>query len=275
MKDSNMMTTLARFETAPVTVTEAKMNIFAPVDKISNIKKYQIYTTIYEDNYFKVSVSGTRLTQIHRDILDIALFYGSNYIEKKVEESIPIRTFSLYSIQKHLQHKHKKNQAWIIEKFKELKRATISIYEKKNEEEIEFNIIRVAKRSDKLKEYILVFEELYFNFFEKSISISYKKLLFEILSLKNPQTKSIVRYMISFQKGHQINIDTLLKKIGVQGGQRNINIVRKLVLDELTKVGHKFNISLQKTTQDQRRKNDITLKYTRHNDVVIFYPKKL
>jgi len=268
------MNDLIRFRTAPVTTAEAKLNLFAPVDKILDPSRYQIYTTIYDDDRFSVQVSGTRLTQIHRDILDIALFYGNYRIEEEIEQTIPVRTFSLHEIQKHLQYKYKNNQAWIVEKLQDLKRATIVVCDKTKEEDIEFNIIRVAKRSHKLQEYVLVFEELYFEFFEKSIGIDYKELLSEILKLKHPQTKAVVRYMLSHQKGHQINIDKLLNKIGVQGGQRNTNKHRKAVIEEIEEIGEKFNISLIKTTNDGRRKGDITVKYVKHEKVKLQYPEK-
>jgi hypothetical protein len=267
------MNELTRFRTAPVTTTEAKLNLFAPVDKIYDHSKYQIYTVVYEDSRNKVSVSGTRLTQIHRDILDIALFHGSYRIEDEIEQTIPVRTFSLYEIQKHLQYKNRYNNKWLIEKLQELKRATIVIYDKEMKEEIEFNIIRVAKRSDKIQEFILVFEELYFQFFEKQVSIDYKELLPDILSLKHPQTKAVVRYLLSHTAGHQINIDKALQKVGVIGGNRNLEVSRKYVLDELQEIGDKFNIEIIKTTSDARKKSDITLKYTRHKEVKIYNPQ--
>lgn len=267
------MNELTRLRTAPVTTAEAKLNLFAPVDKILDPTKYQIYTTVYEDDRFQVEVSGTRLTQIHRDILDIALFHGSYRIEEEIEQTIPVRTFSLYEIQKHLRYKNKYNNSWLKEKLQDLKRATIVIYDKANDEDIEFNIIRVAKRSNKIQEFILVFEELYFEFFEKSISIDYKELLPDILNIKHPQTKAIVRYMLSHQKGHQINIDKLLQKVGIQGGQRNFNKHRKAVIEEIQEIGEKFNISLIKTTNDNRKTSDYTVKYTKHEKIKIYHPK--
>jgi len=267
------MNDITRFRTAPVTTAEAKLNLFAPVDKILDPSRYQIYTNVYEDERYEVSVSGTRLTQIHRDILDIALFYGSYKIEEEIEQTIPVRTFSLYEIQKHLQYRNKNNNTWLKEKLQDLKRATIVIYDKKKDDDIEFNIIRVAKRSHKLQEYVLVFEELYFEFFEKSIGINYKELLSEILKLKHPQTKAVIRYMLSHQKGHQINIDKLLRKIGVVGEEGNIKYYRRAVLEELEEIGDKFNIQLIKTSSDDRRKSDTTVKYTKHEDVQIFHPQ--
>jgi hypothetical protein len=109
--------------------------------------------------------------------------------------------------------------------------------------------------------------------FEKKVSINYKELLPDILSLKHPQTKAVVRYLLSHTAGHQINIDKLLKKIGIVGGNRNLEISRKYVLDELEEVGERFNIELIKTTNNPRAKGDITLKYTRHKEVKIYNPQ--
>ena len=267
------MNELTRFRIAPVTTKEAKLNIFAPLDKL-NPENYQMETVVYEDDKHRVAVSGMRLTQLHRDILDIALFHGDYRLEEEVEENIPVRTFSLYKVQEHLQHKQKENQTWLKEKFQELKRATILIEYKEEDEDIEFNIIRVAKRSHKLGEYVLVLEELYMAFFEKEIGIDYKELLPDILSLKHAQTKAVVRYMLSHQSGHKINIDKLLRKIGVQGEQRNLEYHRKQVLEELEAVGSKFNIELIKTTGDKRRKGDITLVYTKHEKINIYHPSQ-
>ncbi|SCN46472.1 hypothetical protein BAZMOX_00432_1 [methanotrophic endosymbiont of Bathymodiolus azoricus (Menez Gwen)] len=262
-----------RFRVAPVTTVEVKQNLFAPVDKIGNPENYQIETTVYSDNKNDVVISGTRLTQLHRDILDIALYHGSYKLEDEVDENMPIRTFSLHQIQKHLNHKQKNNQAWLKKKFQELKRATILIYDKDRDEDIEFNIIRVAKRSHKLGEFVLVMEELYMAFFENEISVNYKELLPSILGLKHPQTKAIVRYLLSHQSGHQINIDKLLRKIGLQGEEGNLKYYRRVVLEELEEIGDKFNIELIKTSSDGRRKNDITVKYTKHKEVQIYHPQ--
>jgi hypothetical protein len=265
------MTNIIRFRAAPVTTTEAKLNLFAPVDKIQKPEGYKIYTDVYEDEKCKISISGTRLTQIHRDILDIALFYGNSDVENHIIQRVPVRTFTLYEIQEHLQHKSRKNQAWLKEKFQDLKRATIIIRSKENKEDIEFNIIRAARYSNKIQGYVLVFEELYFSFFEKEIGVNYKALLPKILQLRYPQTKAVVRYLLSFSKGHQIGIDNILQKIGIMGGGRNIRIHKKNVLAELKKVGKKFNI---KIVENDKEHGKISLKYKKHKKVKIFHPLK-
>jgi len=269
------MNTLIRFKESPITANELKMNIFAPVAK----KKVEIVEKdiLYEDERFKVMLTGYKLNQIHRDILDIILHYGDTNIENQINDGIPVRTFSLYEIQKHLYNdneeskKHFKNANWIREKFSELKNVSLCIVDNEGEN-MEFSIVRVIKHSEKLQTYVLVMEELYLLYFENEISVGYKKLLPDILNLKHAQTKALVRYLLSHTSGHQINIDKALRKIGLKGEKRNLEYYRKLVLEELVEVGKKFNIELIKTTTDRRKKSDITIKYTRHKDVKIYYP---
>lgn len=271
-----MNNAIIKFRNAPVTVEEAKYNIFAPIVKIPEIHKnnYLINEEVFNSDSFRVCISGIRLTQIHRDILDIALFCGDYKLEEEIEENIPIRTFSLYTIQKHLQCKYKNNNKWLIHKFEELQRAMITVEDKKKNDTYKFNIIRASKHSKKLNTFVLVFEEIYLNFFESRISINYKELLEDILKLKYPQTKAVVRYLLSYTDGHNINIDKLLQKIGVQGGQRNFEIVRKNVLDELTRKGNKFNIELIINNKNTKNKKDTTLVYTRHKEVKVYFPQQ-
>jgi len=272
--DAMSLILLNKLRTAPVTVEEAKLNIFAPIEKIPKIhkNKYLMNSIVYEDEHYCIKISGFRLTQIHRDILDIALFFGSYKLEEEIEENIPVRTFSLYTILDFLGKKKQNHQKWLVQKFKELKRAVITVEDKKQNTVYEFSIVRASQHSKNLNTFVLVIEELYLAFFESRISINYKDLVPVIVNLKHPQTKAVVRYFLTHSKGHQINIDALLRKIGVQGTKRNLEIVRKKVIEELEEKGHIFNLSLIKTTEDKRKTSDIIVKYTRHESVKIYYP---
>lgn len=265
------MTSIQRFRQAPVTIEEAKLNIFAPLKKITDKERYTLNEVIYDDEDFKVKISGIRLTQLHRDILDIILFYGQNI---EVKESIPIKTFSLYSIQKHLGRNKFRND-WIIKKLEEIKRTVITLENKKTDEVYEFNIVRASKRSNKLNTYVLIIEELYLAFFENAISIDYKKLLDDILQLKHAATKAAVRFLITHKDGMQIKIDNLLEKVGVTGTDRNIRKIRKEVVEELLKEGEKFNINVILSSDGNGKINGNTIiKYTRHEDIKIYYSQQ-
>lgn len=269
------LTSLMRFRNAPITVEEAKLNIFAPITKIPATYKnnYLINETIFDNENYRVKLRGIRLTQIHRDILDIALFYGSYKLEEEIEEKVPVRTFSLYTILEHLGKETQNNQEWLVEKFQELKSAVITLEDKKQNTDYEFSIVRASQHSKNLNTFVLVLEELYLTFFESRISINYKELVNDIVNLKHAQTKAVVRYFLTHTQGHQINIDKLLRKVGIQGTQKNLEKARRKVISELEEIGHKFNIELIKTTTDKRRSADYTVKYNRHEEVKIYYPE--
>ena len=107
-------------------------------------------------------------------------------------------------------------------------------------------------------------------FFELYVSINYKKLLKDILSLKNAVTKSAVRYLLTF-KQHQINVDKLLKRIGIVGTQRTIERHRKKLLQELKEKGKKFNIEIIK---GKTLKNYV-IRYQKPPEVKFYYPKPI
>jgi hypothetical protein len=206
------MSLIQRFRQAPVTITELKNNIFLPYEKE---KKEPIVNFIVFDLFgIKITINGYKLNQLHRDILDIALFYGDSSLEEKTTDKRPIRLFSLYQIQKHLQYKSKFNNKWLDEKIQELKRTTINI-KIDGEGWAEFNIIDIAKYSKKQNKYAIIISDLYMMFFEKEISVNYKEYLQNILSLKNPQSKALARYIISNSTDFQIDLDKAMQLIGI------------------------------------------------------------
>lgn len=260
------MNVLNRFKIAPINQKEAKFNIFAPVSKISSKEKYKNEFILFEDNKFLIKGYGVKLTQIHRDILEIILFHGKQ-IEK---DKFAGRIITLWEIQKHL-NLNGKNNTWIKNKIGELKRASILMKNKKTNKQIELSIIRAYKLDDELNKYAILFEEIYLQFFEINISLNYKNLLKDILNLKYPITKAVIRYLLTFKTKHQINIDKLLEKVGVNGSKRTKQRERKKLIEELGKVGQKFNIEIKNISNKNDTKN-YTIIYSKHPEVKIYYP---
>ena len=264
------MNIIQKFRTAPNSIVEIKKNIFAPYEKEN---RETINATIYNKNGIKISLHGYKLNQIHRDILDIAFYYGDYSIENKIKNpKRPIRVFSLYDMQKHLNYKSKYNNKWIDEKFQELKRTTIKV--EVDKDWIEFNILDVAQYSEKQQKYGLVVSELYMSFFETQISIGYKHYLKDILTLKSGQTKAVARYMLSHTNNFQIKLDTLMQKIGIKQNisDRAFRYNRKRILESAEDL-QKLNIEIVKMSND-KRKADYLVKYKRLPNVKIYYPKQ-
>lgn len=266
---------LKKFRIAPVGEKEIKMNLFNANGRVNYRRTLESKGIIFEDEKYVVEVKGIHLTQIHRDILDIFLCYGDNSLETKIIEAKAIRLFTLYEVQKRLNYQIKNNNKWIEKKITEMQQSVFKITSKESGDWIQFSIIDTAKYSKKNNKYAVIINDDYLNFFKNGISIGYKDLLDEIVKLEHPQTKAVVRYLFTFSKGHQINIDKLLKKVGIIEVDKSVfNKVKKRVIEELKKVGKKFNIQLIKTSSDDRKINDYTIKYTRSNLVWIDYPLK-
>ena len=263
-----------RYSISPITINEIKSGIFSYHSKAKvEFKKEEAF--IFENEYYKVELKGYKLNQLHRDILDIAIYYGDNSFDGKFQGNYIMRTFTLYEIQKHLNYKAKRNNPWLIEKIRELQQTLIILHDKKKGEVWSFPIIETFKFSEKLGTYAVVFHPLYYTFFSSNISIDYKKVLSKILNLEHGITKAVIRYLITHKDGININIDKMLDLVGVRGSKRNIEKQRKILIEELEKVGKDFNIELVKTTTDKRKKSDYTIVYKRLKEVKFYYPEQL
>jgi len=262
--------TLNRFKIAPVNSQEIKFNLFAPIEKINHAEKHKNEFIVYEDDRFRVKLEGKKLTQVHRDIMDIVMFYGKDFFKEEEKGDMFGKTITLYEIQKHLGYKNKFNNKWVRKKLKELKRATIEITKKRKSnknQDFEISILRAILTDEETEQYAIVFEEIYLMFFELYVSINYKALLQDILNLKHAVTKASVRYLLTF-KEHQINVDKLLDRIGIVGTQRTIERHRKKLIEELKETGHKFGIEI---IEGKNLKNYV-IKYKKPPQVKFYYP---
>ena len=143
--------TLNRFRIAPANSQEIKFNLYAPIEKINHREKHKNEFKVYEDDKFIVKLQGKKLTQVHRDIMDIIMFYGKDFNKNDLFG----KTISLYEIQKHLQYKSKNNNKWIKEKLQELKRATIEIIKKGKDgrnQNFEISILRATLINEETNE---------------------------------------------------------------------------------------------------------------------------
>jgi hypothetical protein len=187
-----------------------------------------------------------------------------------------LRTFSLYDIQKYLNYKSKNQNGWVEQKFQEIKRTTINIQLKgKSKEWIEFNIIDIARYSEKLNTFAVVLSEAYTLFFENEISINYKPYLNDILSL-NAQSRALVRYVLSHSNSFHIDLDKAMNKIGITRDKitdQVFNYNKRRILEDEDKL-KKLNIYFTKKSNDNRKK-DFLLEYKMLPKIQIFHPKKL
>ena len=212
------MNNLEKFKTAPNPVDETKFNMFLPIKKnVSKLSKRSLDTiyTICDNSKYKVQIKGHQLTQIHRDILDIINYLGDSSFDGKSKDKRAIRFFTLYQIQKHLKYKTKRNSKWVEKKIDELQLSVIKIYDKVLKKWVQINILDVFDYSEQQGKYGIIYSKYFMDYFSNQISINYKDYLFDLLDLKNPQTKAIVRYLLTFKDGHNISLDNALINVGI------------------------------------------------------------
>jgi len=261
------MTTIQRFRISPNLPIETKLNFFAPTAKN---KQENDEFLVFENDNFQVFLDGYRLNQIHRDLLDIVIYFGDSSLENKITDNKAVRLFSIYQIQKKLNYKSLTNNRWIEKKFAEIQKTLIKIQEKKSGDWKKFNIIEFSQFSQKQQKYAIVFSDSFIDFFATEISICYKNYLDDIIKL-NPQSKAVARYLLSSSKDFQIGFENLLFKVGIKKSKiskQAFSKIKKRVLEDEENL-KKLNIffSKQKTT-----KNNYLVKYEVLPKIKIFHP---
>lgn len=265
------MNTLQKFKIAPSTVKENKLNIFSPYQKK---KTEMLNSIIFEDEKYKVELKGYKLNQIHKDIIDIATYHGKNSLEQEIVGNRAVRLFSLYEVQKHLNYKSKNQNKWIDDKFIEMQQSLIQITNKEKKDWVRFNIIEVAKYSEKQQNYVIVMSEAYMLFFENEISINYKHYLPLILSM-NAQSKALTRYILSHSNSFKISLDKALHKIGIVKNNmtiQNFRYNRRKILEN-EEILKKLNINFSKISES-KRKADYMINYRILPKIQVFHPQK-
>jgi len=266
------MNIVQRYKQAPNTVKEAKLNIFAPFEKE---KSKKLEGKIFESEKYIVELNGYKLNQIHRDIIDIASYCGDTSFEAQISDIRPLRTFSLYDIQKHLNYKSKNQNKWIDEKFKEISRSKITIRDKQEGDWIEFNIIDVAMYRKKINAYAMVISELYMLFFENEISVNYKHYLSDILSL-NAQSRALARYILSHSNSFSIALDKAMEKIGILKKNMTIQAFRanrRRILKDREQL-KKLNIVIRENENFSIKNQSYTIDYKMLPKIQIYHPAK-
>ena len=268
----NTMNMIQRYQQTTCTVKEAKLNIFAPYEKKQT---EHVNTIVYEDTRYKVELKGFRLNQTHRDLLDIASYFGDNSLEQKVEDKRPLRTFSLYEVQKHLNYKCKNNNKWIDDKFSEIQQSIIKITDKSDGSWVQFNIIDVAQYSQKINRYAMVISELYMLFFENEISVGWKDYLKDILSL-NAQSRALARFILSHSNSFTIGLDKAMEKIGIDKSKmtpKSFRANRRKILENRDEL-KLLNILIKESADCTSRNQNYIIEYKLLPKIQIYHPMK-
>ena len=185
-------------------VNQMRNVMFLPYDNIYHTNIYKEFIkndrkiAIFENKRYKLEVTERLLSQRHRDILDIIFAKG------KLRPMAGGRAFVAFSVNSiihelGLSSEGEENRKTVIRMLEELKKVTIrlSIKDGLFKDTILFSPCTNAAYSEKLGKFVLIFDEIYLNMFQKDILVDYKYYLPLLLKEKNGIVKALVRYIIS------------------------------------------------------------------------------
>lgn len=224
----------------------------------------------------------TILTEKHRDIL-IACLLSADKKALRKDGGYAI-LFSLRRVLKNLRL-NKNNQAWLIEKLKELRFAPFTAIDKNDKNlQYPFTILSGLKPSKVLNEnaggfmknktyyYYAEISKEYIEFMRYDIQIFINKHILEsILELKNAETKALVWYCLSQNKLNK-DMKNILLELGILSDKTSKQMKRlKLnnIKEEWQNLKDKFGIEIKKMQTER-----IGIFYEKHKSVYFLNNKK-
>ncbi|TNH37079.1 hypothetical protein FDW45_01920 [Campylobacter helveticus] len=219
MKNFNSNMGYIEFKKSKTTcsIQEIRLPIFAP------IKKSTPSSTIYKDfvrnrrtrilktQWGEVSIKGSLLTQVHKDILDLIVLFSSKM--RLLEDKRLSISFSTSEILKNygdIGHNYK----WFKNILEELISAVIIIKDFNNTAYY-FHIISAMLINEKGDFGGIILSKEYIEFYQKALAINYNKEIKNIVCIENSLIKSIVRFFLSHNEIN-ITLDNLLLALGLQ-----------------------------------------------------------
>ena len=212
-----------KIESSTATITELRIPIFAPVQKLSGnsvtareFKKNGGIRTI-ETSWGKVEIRGRKLlTQVHRDLLDCIYTHATKVLPLPTEEVVIVfsQTKILKEYSGEAKSKSWENQTkWLKEKIKEIRDITINYVNTKGDS-FDFNLISHLDYLEEHKAYSITLDNRYLKFYERELSINYKKELQKLLSVDSALIKAIIRWFFTHKKESRFKLMTVLQALG-------------------------------------------------------------
>lgn len=227
MENKNQQLTLfnvvEKIENSTTTITELRIPIFSPVQKLSGnsvtareFKKNGGIRTI-ETSWGKVEIRGRKLlTQVHRDLLDCIYTHATKILPLPTEEVVII--FSQTKILKEYSGEEKSGSwitqtKWLKEKIKEIRDITINYVNTKGDS-FDFNLISHLDYMEEHKAYSITLDNRYLKFYERELSINYKKELQKLLKVDSALIKAIIRWFFTHKKESRFKLMTVFEALG-------------------------------------------------------------
>jgi len=214
---------IEKIENSTSTVTELRIPIFSPVQKLSGNsitarefkKNGGIRTTV--TSWGRVEIRGRKLlTQVHRDLLDCIYTHATTILPLQNEEVTII--FSQTKILKEYSGEAKSKSwetqtKWLKEKIKEIRDVTINYVNTKGDS-FDFNLISHLDYLEEYKAYSITLDKRYLKFYERELSINYKQELQKLLKVDSALIKAIIRWFFTHKEKSTFKLLTVLEALG-------------------------------------------------------------
>ena len=206
------------------TAHQVRVPLFLPVNQVrsntgKNVKTENKEEWVYRSQHGVVTVRNHRLTQEHRNIVEVILTHYKP-VQIHSDGSWEFQ-FTLYDLQKNLQKKSKTNNSWIRTKLDELQGVQF-IVEPDNGSPFRRIACSVLNdhcissdtgRTGEFK-YTVTFNRHYMRFFDVDTHLHTEKLTDDIIALNDSSAQALVRYCLS-HKNVNMKLNQLLNNIGI------------------------------------------------------------
>jgi len=261
-----------KIENSTSTITELRIPIFSPVQKLSGNSvtarefKKNGGIRIIQTSWGKVEIRGRKLlTQVHRDLLDCIYTHASKVLPLPTEEVVLVfsQTKILKEYSRDSKSDHWENQTkWLKEKIKEIRDITVNYVDTKGNS-FDFNLISHLDYLEEHKAYSITLDNRYLKFYERELSINYKKELTKLLQVDSALIKAIIRWFFTHKKESRFKLMTVLEALGFPiDSPKSLQVCKR---DIKSRVGE-----LQSFGIDYNPKEEIF--YYRGNSAVGFIP---
>ncbi len=222
-KQLALFNVVEKIESSTATITELRIPIFSPVQKLSGNSvtarefKKNGGIRIIQTSWGKVEIRGRKLlTQVHRDLLDCIYTHASKVLPLPTEEVVLVfsQTKILKEYSRDSKSAHWENQTkWLKEKIKEIRDITVNYVDTKGNS-FDFNLISHLDYLEEHKAYSITLDNRYLKFYERELSINYKKELNKLLQVDSALIKAIIRWFFTHKKESRFKLMTVLEALG-------------------------------------------------------------
>jgi hypothetical protein len=213
---------VSKIEQSTASVTELRVPIFAPVQKLSgNSTTAQAFKKsggirVIETSWGKVEIRGRKLlTQVHRDLLDCVYTHASN-IQHKDDGDVAMlfsqgKILREYSADKS--ESFETNTKWLREKIEEIRDVTVK-FEDGSKRSADFNLIKYLDYDDEASSYCITLDRRYLRFYEQELSIGYKRELPKLLKVDSALIRALIRWFFTHKDESKYKLMTVLEALG-------------------------------------------------------------